>query len=358
MAKQYDQNMVSKINDNENLVWFEVNDKDFDLYGTDKGENDVFTCRIPEEYAKDVNGGVYSMRSFAAGVRARFSTNSPLISIRAKYGDGKIPTCCTACAAYGFDLYICNDDGTEAFRHMYRPPADFDCKTLNNDPYVAKDEGVVCYTLNFPYFAEVKKLEIGISKDCTIGRGKKYVNEKPVIYYGSSITHGAAASTPGYTYENLITQKYNINYVNLGFAGNAKGETTMCDYIAKRDMSIFVLDYDHNAPNVKHLEETHYAFYERFRLANPDIPVVMISRPDFIQNYDISVIRRDIIKNSYNKAVANGDKNVYFIDGETLMNEKDGTRCTIEGCHPNDVGFTRMADVIGKVVNDIMNTIL
>ena len=80
----------------------------------------------------------------------------------------------------------------------------------------------------------------------------------------------------------------------------------------------------------------------------------MISRPDFVHHYEQSVIRRDIIKTSYNKALANGDKNVYFIDGETLMNEKDGTRCTIEGCHPNDVGFSRMANVIGNKINEIL----
>ena len=117
---------------------------------------------------------------------------------------------------------------------------------------------------------------------------------------------------------------------------------------------MFVLDYDHNAPNAEYLEKTHYAFYERFRSANPDVPVVMISKPDFIKNYDQAVIRRNIIKASYNKAVANVDEDVYFIDGETLMNEKDGTRCTIEGCHPNDVGFMRMSEVIGKKINEIL----
>ena len=91
MSKQYDKNMISATNDNENLLWYEVNDKDFDLYGDDPGENDIFTCRIPEEFAKPVNEGVYNMRGFAAGVRMRFSTDSPLIAIRAEYDDGRIP---------------------------------------------------------------------------------------------------------------------------------------------------------------------------------------------------------------------------------------------------------------------------
>lgn len=354
MTKQYDKNMISATNDNENLIWYDVNNKDFDLYGTDKGENDILTCRIPEEYAKNVNDGVYNMRGYGAGVRIRFASNSPLIAVRAEYGKGRVPTCCTACSAFGFDLYKCNDDGTESFRHQYRPGNDFDYKTFDNDPYNAKDEGLTYYTLNFPLFSEVKKLQVGITKECVLKSGKKYANEKPVIFYGSSITHGAAASTPGYTYENLIAQKHNINYVNLGFAGNARAEEAMCDYITKKDMCMFVFDYDHNAKTIEFLENTHHKFYKLFRSINPDVPFVMISRPDFVHNYDDSVKRRDIIKASYQKAVEKGDKNVYFIDGETLMNEKDGTRCTIEGCHPNDVGFMRMAEVIGKRINEIL----
>ena len=354
MSKQYDKNMISATNDNENLVWFDVNDKDFDLYGTDRGQNDILTCRIPEEIAKDINGGVYGMRAHAAGVRIRFASDSPLIAIRAEYGEGCVSTCCTACGAYGFDLYKCNDDGTEVFRHQYRPGVDFDYKVFDNDPYKAKDEELTYYTMNFPHFAEVTKLQIGISDGAKLERGKKYANEKPVYFYGSSITHGVAASTPGYTYENLIAQKYNMNYVNLGFAGNAKAEDTMCEYIAAKEMSMFVYDYDHNAKTLEYLEETHYKFFKNFREKNPDVPVVMISRPDFIHNYENSVIRRDIIKASYQKALECGDKNVYFIDGETLMNPNDEVRCTIEGCHPNDVGFSRMADVIGKKINEIL----
>lgn len=354
MSKQLDKNMISATNDNENLIWYDVNTKDFDLYGTDAGENDILTCRIPGEIAKNVNEGVYNMRAYAAGVRIRFGSDSPLIAVRAEYEDGKIPTCCTACGAYGFDLYKCNEDGTETFRHQFRPTEDFDCKYFDNDPYKAKEDGLIYYTLNLPYFSSVKKMQIGVFADCKLERGKKYTNEKPVIFYGSSITHGAAASTPGYTYENLIAQKYNMNYVNLGFAGNAKAEDTINEYMAKKNMCMFVFDYDHNAPNVEFLEQTHHKFYKLFRSINHHVPFIMVSRPDFIHSREDSVKRRDVITASYEKAVASGDKNVYFIDGETLMNPNDDDRCTIEGVHPNDLGFKRMAEVIGKKINDIL----
>ena len=87
----------------------------------------------------------------------------------------------------------------------------------------------------------------------------------PVVFYGSSITHGAAAGRPGNTYENFISQKYNLDYVNLGFAGQAKGEVNMAEYIAGLRMCAFVCDYDHNAPDADYLEKTHYRFYEIIR---------------------------------------------------------------------------------------------
>ena len=52
--------------------------------------------------------------------------------------------------------------------------------------------------------------------------------------------------------------------------------------------------------------------------------------------------RRDIIKETYDKAVAAGDRHVYFIDGETLFGDRDREACTVDGCHPNDLGFHRM----------------
>ena len=74
---------------------------------------------------------------------------------------------------------------------------------------------------------QVPTLQIGIDKDADIKDGKKYANDKPIIFYGSSITHGAAASSSGNIYEQQISRKYNADYVDLGFAGNAKGETDM-----------------------------------------------------------------------------------------------------------------------------------
>ena len=110
-------------------------------------------------------------------------------------------------------------------------------------------------------------------------------------------------------------------------------------------MSAFVSDYDHNAPTIEHLENTHFALYKTIRAKNPDIPYIMVTRPDY-RNHDESESRRQVILKSYRDALALGDKNVYFVDGKEFFVGKYTDMCTVDGIHPTDLGFSFMADHI------------
>ena len=342
--KFYDINMLSGNNKTEGVVWYKVNANDMDLYGTHACEGEALSCRVPYDIASKCNAGVVESSVYGAGVRLRFGTDSATISIRAEYNTNTEHSCMTLCGTYGFDLYKCQDDGTEVFRHMFRPPNEFNRKAHENDMYtVKKDSGLTYYTLNFPLYSEVTSLYIGIDEGSKLTRGMKYKNDLPVVFYGSSITHGAAASRPGNIYESFIAQKYNMNF-----------EVEMAQYLAGRKMCMFVSDYDFNAPNAEHLVDTHYRLYEIIREKNPDIPYIMISRPNFFFDEENSAKRRAVIIASYEKALANGDKNVYFIDGETLFAGEYAESCTVEGTHPTDLGFMRMANVIGTKINEIL----
>lgn len=48
---------------------------------------------------------------------------------------------------------------------------------------------------------------------------------------------------------------------------------------SKAIISCFVMDYDHNAPTLEHLIETHEPFFKIIREKRPNLPVVMVSRP-------------------------------------------------------------------------------
>ena len=42
--------------------------------------------------------------------------------------------------------------------------------------------------------------------------------------------------------------------------------------------------------------------------------------------------------------------NVCFVDGLAFFDDEVRCACLVDGCHPNDTGFVRMADSIGAVV--------
>ena len=49
-----------------------------------------------------------------------------------------------------------------------------------------------------------------------------------------------------------------FDFINYGLSGNAKAEKEVAEYLSKIDASVFILDYDHNAPDVDYLRKTHY----------------------------------------------------------------------------------------------------
>ncbi len=130
----------------------------------------------------------------------------------------------------------------------------------------------------------------------------------------------------------------------------------MADFINGIDMGVFVYDYDHNAPNVAHLENTHEPFFKRIREAHPDLPILMMSRPKCRYN-EQDRARREIIRATYEHALAAGDKRVRFLDGETFFGTVDSDLCTVDGTHPNDLGFYRMAKVIRPTLEELIGMV-
>ena len=125
-------------------------------------------------------------------------------------------------------------------------------------------------------------------------------------------------------------------------------------------MSAFVSDYDHNAESTEHLTKTHKKVYEGIRTAHPDIPYIIMSRPDFHRMLPLfggnkqSVERREVIMNTLHYAYQHGDTNVYFIDGESLFRQPWGDSATVDGCHPNDLGFYFMAQAVTEQFRRIL----
>jgi hypothetical protein len=172
----------------------------------------------------------------------------------------------------------------------------------------------------------------------------------PIVFYGSSITQGGCASRPGNCYAHHVCRWLDAPMVNLGFSSNGLGQLEMAEYINSLDMSALVMDYDHNAPDFHHLEKTHERFFQAIRTAHPTLPVVFLSRPDFDFEAELNIRRRAVIRATYENAFRQGDRNVWFLDGERLFGTTDRDTCTVDTIHPNDLGFLRMAKCLHPVL--------
>jgi hypothetical protein len=198
--------------------------------------------------------------------------------------------------------------------------------------------------INFPLYSGVRSLFVGLDENAKTEAPTPYVNEKPVVYYGSSITQGGCASRPGTCYQGHVSRAFNLDYVNLGFSGCAKAEDAIIEYIKGMDMSLFVYDYDHNAPSADYLAATHGKMFAAIREAQPNLPIIMMSRPKANRSED-DQRRLEIIKENYVRAKALGDKEVYFLDGDDLT-ALCGNEGTVDNCHPTDYGFASMAHAL------------
>lgn len=331
----------------ERIIFHNANGDPFKVHGLIY-ENGQYR-RFPEAVAKTVSDGVYSLHTCTAGGRLRFKTDSPYIAVYAKMPNPCHMPHMAMSGSAGFDLYVTDEDGEQRYAGAFLPFMQED-STFQYviDFWVSKEKEV---TIHFPLYSRVTELFIGLKDTATLSAPTPYKIEKPVVYYGSSITQGGCASRPGNAYQNILSRRFDCDHINLGFSGNARGESSIAQYIASLDMSAFVLDYDHNAPDVAHLKETHEAMYRTIREAHPSLPIILMPRPKRCLGQS-EVERRQVIEETYAVAKASGDQNVYYIDNLQLT-ALCGDEGTVDGTHPNDFGFAAIAQALGDVFETI-----
>lgn len=349
---------VSKEINAPDIRLYDVRQEPFKIYGLYEPKTEDAFKRMPSDVAESVNRSVSILHRCTAGGRVRFSTNSPYVAIKAVMPKLHRYSHIALTGSSGFDIYIDSPDGFESIYHRtFVPPYDM------TDGYASKIEfyesGTHYVTINLPLYSEVSELYVGIAEGSTLGEGAPYRDFAPIVYYGSSITQGACASRPGNAYQAMVTRELNIDHINLGFSSGAHGEESIMNYMAGLKMSAFVCDFDHNANN-RELTETHKKLYETIRAAQPNVPYIMLSRPDFHRilaswgGNDQSAKRRRVILDTFNYAIDNGDSNVYFIDGESLYRGPFKDCCSVDSTHPNDLGFSYIANAVTAELKRIL----
>ena len=349
----------------EDLVWHSVLVSPFALYGATYSEEEGLFRRLPKAVAEATSPGVAHLSKNTAGVRVRFTTDSPYIAVHVEEEFEEPFSHMTVVGKCGVSIFA---DGAfvKTVMPSYRQIVGGDPKVGGTgevsfdgmvSPY-GKGGAPYLVEIFFPLYSTVKRFFVGLKKDALLEAPKPYTHTVPVLFYGSSITQGGCACKSGDDYINRLSRMLDTDYVNLGFSGNAKAEAPMVEYLSEQNPSVFVMDYDHNAPTAEHLKKTHYALYDAFRKKHPETPIIMMLMPT-IAGYETRpwyAARRAEIFASYERALASGDKNVYLIDCYGTFGEAIRGECgTVDDCHPDSLGFLRMAEAVYPLLNKLLN---
>lgn len=318
------------------------------VYGIPFFEETKQLERLPEHVRNKVPS-LAELGRRTPGARLCFRTNSPKFSVEIHYE--KLALDIGISIYQGESAMVFIGKRQEAYYAGLVHPVSYEDIMARQE--FEKSEELEDITIFLPRNPVIKEIFVEVEDGMVVLPPTPYIYDKPILYYGSSITEGGCGMISN-SYNALLSRWLDVDYYNLGFSGSARGELELAEYINTIEKSVFVYDYDHNAPDTEHLRKTHEPFFLKIREQDPELPIIMISKPDFRASSSEDVENREVIRETYRNAVARGDKHVYFVDGETFFGTVDRQLCTVDTIHPNDLGFYRIAKTLYPLMKRIL----
>jgi hypothetical protein len=323
--------------------WLSVPSPELEICGLPWfGQNGGEFFRLPAASQGKFPPPVWNLAKSPSGARIRFRTDSTALAVRLEYPSPPNMNNMHAFGQTGVDLYT---DG--AYRGT--AIADKDAKPgkiYEHAYFSARPRSWREVTLYLALYKPVKVIGVGVDREARLEKAGSFAVGKPVVFYGTSITQGGCASRPGMSYQAILGRLLNVDFVNLGFSGNGKGEPEVAEAVSQIDASCFVLDFAQNNGTVASLREVYGPFVDRLRKAHPDTPILAIT-PIFSTREGAGGSEnegmREHIRQVVSQRIGAGDRNLQLVEGPDLLGptRSDGL---VDGSHPNDLGFQWMAE--------------
>ena len=336
------------------LDWYDA--KKFTVEGLGYSDLKSPYDRLPLRAENVVRKAVWDLSRDTSGVVVRFTAASTDIHARWTLANKNLASAnITAIASSGLDLYAKTDAGRWHWLGIGRPT-----KFPENTDALAKGlpPGQREYMLYLPLRNAITQLEIGVVKGSTIDKGApRAAGSKPILFYGTSITHGISASRPGMTHVAMLGRMFNREVINLGFSGNGRMEPEVIKFIVELDPAVFVLDC---LPNMspKDINERAEDGVKAIRAAHPKTPILLVEDRNMADNFlNASHLERNELNHAamravYAKLLKDKVPYLHYLKGEELL-ALDGED-TVDGSHPTDLGFLHQATAFQKVLRTIL----
>ena len=351
---KFDPNMAQKNAVVTNGVKW-IDGKYLPLEGRAFNDTEHYYDRLPAGVTTNVNGGVRSMKHHTSGMLFRFRTDSPKLTFKwVPYNAGLSMDHMPSTGMSGIDVYRFD---TEKGKWLYVKTGRIWDGKKGGSLAIAWKPGDACL-VNLPLYNGIRSFTLGIDPNAKVealGPRKSGV-DKPVVFYGTSITHGGCCSRPGLGFVNWVGRDVDVPVVGLGFSGSGVMEFEMSEHLARIDASCYVLDClwnmslrEKDRPG-RAVETNYEPFIRNLRAKRPGVPIVMAEHCNVYGNAKSD---SDLfIRKLYEKLVAEGWTNlVYLPNDEMYTGDYEGT---VDGCHPNDLGMQSMKNAFGKAVKEAL----
>lgn len=308
--------------------------------------------RLPAAAQKTVTPAVWSLSRDSAGMMVRFKTDAEAIHVhyklsKATLGLPHMP----ATGVSGVDLYARDSDGRWKWVMVTKPAT----QEIKAEIIKGLAPGYREYAAYLPLYNGVESLRIGVAK------GSRFEGlaprAKPVVFYGTSITHGACASRPGMVHTGILGRRLDLPVVNLGFSGNGRMDKAVGDFLVQVDAAAYVIDC---LPNMQPADVSAKCvpLVKQLRAAKPETPIVLVEDRRFTNNwitpakYAFHTANHAALKAAYDTLVKEGVRNLHYIPGDSLYG--DDTEGATDASHASDLGFMRQADIFEPVLRQVL----
>lgn len=309
--------------------------------------------RLPSKAEGKVRNPVWNLSRHSAGMRVLFETDAEEIHVRyTLFLDRLAMNHMPATGVSGVDLYAEDVQGIERWVSVSRPNNKEVLSALAKKLRPGKRK----YTLYLPLYNGVESLEIGVPKSVEFS-GIAPRGEKPILFYGTSIMHGACASRPGMAIPAILGRRLKRPTLNLGFSGNGRMEKEVGELLIEQDPAVFVIDCLPNM-NEETVSERAVPLVKQIRKAHANTPILLVEDRSFTntQFFPERKIRHETSRAALKRALRTlndeGIENLYYLDGDQLLG-LDGEAAT-DGSHPSDLGMVRYADAYEPVLRAIL----
>jgi lysophospholipase L1-like esterase len=333
------------------LIWHDV--QSWGVEGKGWSETARYFDRLPSKAEGVVREPVWNLSRHSAGMCVRFMTDATAIHTRySLLSDRLAMPHMPATGVSGLDLYAEDEQGIDRWVSVVQPTGQQVEKAIAEEML----PGLRHYSLYLPLYNGVDSLEIGIPDDAVFEPIAPRA-DKPMVFYGTSILHGACASRPGMAFPALLGRRFKRPVMNLGFSGNGRMEAEVGALLAELDPCVYAIDCLPNM-NDEMILERAAPLVRQLRHARPDTPILLIedraftNTPFFPARGERHRTNRIALKSVYRELVESGVEGLYYLAGAELLG--DDSEGATDGSHPNDLGMMRYADAYEPALRSIL----